>query len=242
MTTTAAVPDVSEADPTLAKTEMSRTDGESRPSHVVIDPTILYFGTPVVLISSLSRKGAGNLMPMSSAFWLGHTGVLGIGTRSQTCQNLLETDECVLNLPSAGLVSHVNRLALTTGRDPVPEGKAEVGYEYVGDKFAHAGLTRVASDLVAPPRVAECPVNLEARVVDRYPLDKDDPEQAGGSIAFEVAVVRVHVHPVIRMAGTAHRIDPDAWRPLIMSFQHFYTLGRRLDPSRLATIDEEWYR
>lgn len=38
------------------------------------------------------------------------------------------------------------------------------------------------------------------------------------------------------------RIDPDAWRPLIMSFQHYYGLGGRLHPSRLASIDEEWYR
>jgi hypothetical protein len=52
----------------------------------------------------------------------------------------------------------------------------------------------------------------------------------------------VHVHPGIRLPGTGNRIDPDAWRPLIMSFQHFYGLGDRLHPSRLATIDEEWYR
>jgi hypothetical protein len=52
----------------------------------------------------------------------------------------------------------------------------------------------------------------------------------------------VHVHPDIRLPGTENRIDPDAWRPLIMSFQHFYGLGDRLHPSKLATIDEEWYR
>ena len=44
------------------------------------------------------------------------------------------------------------------------------------------------------------------------------------------------------MPGTGHRIDPDRWRPLIMSFQHFYGLGDRLHPSRLASIDEELYR
>ena len=61
-------------------------------------------------------------------------------------------------------------------------------------------------------------------------------------VAVEVAVARVHVHPGIRLPGTENRIDPDAWRPLIMSFQHYYGLGDRLHPSRLATIDEEWYR
>jgi hypothetical protein len=38
------------------------------------------------------------------------------------------------------------------------------------------------------------------------------------------------------------RIDPDAWRPLIMSFQRFYGLGGEVHPSRLAGIDEEAYR
>lgn len=44
------------------------------------------------------------------------------------------------------------------------------------------------------------------------------------------------------LPGTAHRIDPDRWRPLIMSFQQFYGLGPRLHASRLGEIDEEWYR
>ena len=80
--------------------ELERTQELVR-THDVIDPAILYFGTPVVLLSTVSAEGAVNLMPMSSAFWLGHTGVLGMGTRSQTYRNLADTGECVLNLPSA---------------------------------------------------------------------------------------------------------------------------------------------
>jgi flavin reductase (DIM6/NTAB) family NADH-FMN oxidoreductase RutF len=205
-------------------------------THDVIDPAILYFGTPVVLLSTVSAAGAVNLMPMSSVFWLGHTGVLGLGMRSQTYRNLMDTGECVLNLPSAALVSEVNSLALTTGRNPVPAAKAEAGYRYEPDKFRRAGLTPVPADTVRPPRAAECPVNLEARVVGSHQL------REGGAATVEVAITRVHVHQDIRLPGTANRIDPDAWRPLIMSFQHFYGLGGRLHPSRLATIDEEWYR
>ena len=209
-------------------------------THDVIDPAILYFGTPVVLLSTVSTAGAVNLMPMSSAFWLGHTGVLGMGTKSQTYRNLADTGECVLNLSSAGLVAQVNSLALTTGRDPVPPRKAAAGYRYEPDKFGRAGLTPVPADTVQPPRVAECPVNLEARVTRIHELEKD--EATPGPVAVEVAVSRVHVHPDIRLAGTENRIDPDTWRPLIMSFQHYYGLGGRLHPSKLATIDEEWYR
>ena len=218
---------------------MTQTQEIAR-THDVIDPAILYFGTPVVLLSTVSAAGAVNLMPMSSAFWLGHTGVLGMGTRSQTYRNLADTGECVLNLPSAALVGEVNRLALTTGRDPVPPRKAAAGYRYEPDKFRRAGLTPVQADTVQPPRVAECPVNLEARVTRVHGLGED--EATASRAAVEVAISRVHVHPDIRLAGTENRIDPDAWRPLIMSFQHFYGLAGRLHPSKLAGIDEEWYR
>jgi flavin reductase (DIM6/NTAB) family NADH-FMN oxidoreductase RutF len=209
-------------------------------THTVISPSILYFGTPVALIGTADTDGNPNLMPMSSVFFLGQTAVLGLGRRSQTVRNLRETGECVINLPSSNLVSQVNALALTTGRNPVPDHKAEVGYEYVADKFARARLTPVASDLVASPRVLECPVALEARVVDVHDLAKHETDSR--VIACEVSVLRVHVHESIRMAGHPNRIDPDRWRPLIMSFQRFYGLTAEIHPSRLATIDEEWYR
>lgn len=41
--------------------------------HAVIDPAILYFGTPVVLVSSANADGSLNLAPMSSAWWLGRS-------------------------------------------------------------------------------------------------------------------------------------------------------------------------
>ena len=93
--------------------------------HLVSEPAILYFGTPVVLISTLNEDGSANLAPMSSVFWLGWRGVLGLAAPSQTTQNLIRAGECVLNLPSVDLVGAVNRLALTTGSDPVPPGKQQ---------------------------------------------------------------------------------------------------------------------
>jgi flavin reductase (DIM6/NTAB) family NADH-FMN oxidoreductase RutF len=212
------------------------------PDHVVIDPAILYFGTPVVLVSSADAAGAPNLAPISSIFWLGHTAVIGIAARSQTAANLRSTGECVLNLPSTSEVDAVDRLALTTGRFPVPPRKAAVGYRHEADKFGVAGLTARPSETVGAPRVAECPVNLEGRVQAMHGLELADPERAGGVLAVEVAITRVHVHPSIRSRTGEHRIDPELWRPLIMSFQRFYGLGEEAHPSRLSSIDEEWYR
>jgi flavin reductase (DIM6/NTAB) family NADH-FMN oxidoreductase RutF len=210
--------------------------------HRVIDPAILYFGTPVVLVSSLNEDGSSNLAPMSSAWWLGSRCMLGFGARSKTPQNILRTGECVLNLPSANLAFMVDRLALTTASNPVPEFKEKRGYRHEADKFGRSGFSAVPSDLVQPPRALECPVHLEATLRHAHPIGAESEEWKGRLIALEVQIERVHIDENIQMEGEANRIDPDKWRPLIMSFQHFYGLGPRLQGSRLATIPEEAYR
>ena len=210
--------------------------------HHAIDPAILYFGTPVVLVSSTNPDGSANLAPMSSAWWLGRSCMLGFGARSHTPANIQRTGECVLNLPSVDQVAAVNRLARTTGSDPVPEWKAQNGYRHVRDKFGVAGLTSLESELVAAPRVAECPIHLEAVLESVHPLAVRDAERRGRSLALELRVVRVHVAESVRLPGHANRIDPDRWRPLIMSFQQFYGLGGRVHDSTLARIPEAAYR
>src|SRR5262247_435924 len=122
--------------------------------HTVVDPAILYFGTPVVLISSLNLDGSANLAPMSSAWWLGKSCMLGFGARSHTPANIQRTGECVLNLPSVEQVAAVNRLARTTGSNPVPPHKVAMGYRHERNKFGIAGLTPMTAELVRPPRVA----------------------------------------------------------------------------------------
>lgn len=211
--------------------------------HVTSEPAILYFGTPVVIISSLNDDGSANLAPMSSAFWLGWRCMLGLGAASQTARNLQRTRECVLNLPSQHEVGHVDRLALTTGANPVPRVKAARGYRHVHDKFAVAGLTPLASQTVAPPRVRECPVQLEAVVEAVHGVADEDELLRGHVLSFEVRIQRVHLHPSVLMDGEPNRVDPDKWRPLIMSFQKFYGLApQQLHDSALASIREAMYR
>jgi flavin reductase (DIM6/NTAB) family NADH-FMN oxidoreductase RutF len=211
--------------------------------HVTSEPAILYFGTPVVLISTVNEDGSANLAPMSSAFWLGWRCMLGLATASQTAQNLVRTRECVLNLPSVQMVSAVNRLALTTGANPVPKYKAARGYRHVSDKFGVAGLTPISSESVSAVRVQECPVQMEAVLVATHKVGEEDERVRGGIVSFEVRVQRVHVEESILMPGETSRIDPDKWRPLIMSFQKFYGLeAQQAHESRLATISEAVYR
>jgi hypothetical protein len=60
---------------------------------------------------------------------------------------------------------------------------------------------------------------------------------------FEVRIQRVHVRQDLLMEGQKNHIDPDKWRPLIMSFQQFYGLAPgKLHPSTLGLVPEESYR
>lgn len=211
--------------------------------HSAIEPAILYFGTPVVVIGTQNEDGTANLAPMSSVFWLGWRCVLGLAAASKTAHNLQRTRECVLNLPSAGQVDGVNRLALTTGADPVPEAKAARGYRHVKDKFGVAGWHAQAAETVDAPRVQQCPVQLEAVVEAVHGIAEDDDILRGRILTFEVRIKRVHVEQGLLLEGVENRIDPDKWRPLIMSFQKFYSLeAEQLHPSTLSKIPEPMYR
>ena len=210
--------------------------------HVRSKSHLLYFGTPVVLISTQNEDGTANIAPMSSAWWLGWRCMLGLGSTSKTTQNMLRTGECVLNLPSQEQVAAVDALSRTTGTRPVPAGKLAKGYRFVRDKFATAGLTPIDSELVNAPRIQECPVQMEATLMSSRQLAADDPSYGGFALALEVSVERLHLDESILLNGNHDKVNPDAWRPLMMSFAQYYGLadGRR-HPSDLAEIPERRY-
>lgn len=196
----------------------------------VVDPPALYFGTPVVLVSTLNEDDSVNLAPMSSAWWLGTSAMLGFAPGSQTNLNLRRAGECVLNLPSSDQVDAVDGLAPYTAASRIPRHKLARGYTTRRDKFEAGGLHPLASELVTPPRVAECPVQLEARVRREHPfgLWGDDV------VAFEVEIVRVHVAEHLMVDGSDRYIDPERWDPLIMKFCQFYGRGRNVRESWLG--------
>src|SRR4051794_14451905 len=196
--------------------------------HRVANLKVHYYGTPVVLVSSTNPDGTTNLAPMSSAWWLGQNAMLGLGAASRTTHNLLRTGEAVLNLAPADLVDHVDRLALLTGSPELSPHKRETGYRYEPRKFEAAGLEPAPSELVAPHRVAECPIQLDGRVSGHHPID-----HSASAYAIHVEVLRAHVDDAVRLPGTAY-VDPQAWDPLIMKFCDFFGAGAPLTPSRLA--------
>lgn len=70
--------------------------------------------------------------------------------------NLRHSDECVISYLTDDLLD-----ASTIAGLPVPRGISEIDV---------AGLTPLASTMVNPPGIAECAVNMEARIETSYPL------------------------------------------------------------------------
>ena len=188
--------------------------------HVPIEPTILYFGTPVVLLSTENDDGSANLAPISSAWALGYTIVIGLGADGQTAYNLARRPDIVINVPGPHLWKQIESLAGVTGRFPVPESKP-AGMRYEPDKFGVSGFTSQESVLVNPPRVAECGLQFEARVAPAR-LDV-----TGDFLIVEAQVLKVHADSAVVIAGTNY-VEPAAWSPLIYNFRHYFGLGPEL--------------
>ena len=211
------------------------TPAESARTHRVVRPPILYAGTPVILLSSLNADGSANLAPASSYWALGQMLALGLETDGQTLANLQARPQLTVSFPSPPLWPAVERIADLTGRADIPSAKAG-RYTHHADKFGAAGLTPQASDLVGPPRVAECLLQLEAEV------RRITPGVTGDYAIAEAEVVRVHADR--RIVADGDHIDPLAWQPIVYSFRHYFGIGEPLGarggaPAAAARVDAE---
>lgn len=184
--------------------------------HEVVHPPIHYVGTPVMFLCTENEDGSTNLAPASSYWALGDIAVLGLETSSRTSQNLVARGEITVSFPSPDLVPAIEAIGNTTGVEKVPADK-EGRYTFVKDKFALAHLTPQPSTHVRPPRVLECELQLEGRLLRAT-------SGVGDYLMAEVAVVAVHARPHLIVAGTQH-IDPRRWQPTIYSYRHYFGLG-----------------
>jgi len=82
-------------------------------------------------------------------------------------------------------------------------------------------MTAMKSDLVQPPCIEECRVQMEAELMDVHETIKDLPDRAGATVVLEVKILRVHADDSLRLPEH-HRVDVDKWRPTIMRFQDLY--------------------
>jgi flavin reductase (DIM6/NTAB) family NADH-FMN oxidoreductase RutF len=209
---------------TAGDTEAAHDDAHPMGEHRGIWPSILYFGTPVALVTTTNLDGTPNIGPMSSAWALGYTVVMGWETKAHTLANLERERECVINLPGPELVERVEALAPLTGSNP-PAAHKTGKFRYEPRKFEAAGLTPIAAETVKPPRIAECPLQLEAKVTAIHePATRPDGEYFR---IVETHVQRVHALERIVKPGTNH-IDTQHWSPMLYVFRHYFGTGPEL--------------
>lgn len=139
---------------------------------------------PVLLLGT-AREGRTNLMPLSWHCMLEFEPPLVgcvVSAANFSFVALEETDECVLNVPTAELAEKLVACGNSTGREL--------------DKLGRFGLTAVPSLQVAVPRVEECYANLECQVVDR--------QLVGSYNFFVLEVLKAWRDPAVSAPRTLH--------------------------------------
>ena len=161
---------------------------------------------PIGWISSVAADGTVNLAPYSffNAFNY-RPPIIGFASVNEkdSLANARATGEFVWNLATRAQAEAMSATSAMAG--------AEV------DEFALAGLTKLPSTLVAPPRVAGSPVHMECRVSQIVRLTAADGTPAPSWMVFG-EVVGVHIdealldegvyqtgraRPIMRGGGTA---------------------------------------
>jgi len=177
-------------------------------------PTMFYYGFPVVLLTTTDKDGNADVTPISSTFTLGANAVIALVKLNKAYHNVMEVPEVVFNLPTAAMWEKVEAIAPYTAQNPVPPQKMGK-YTYTDDKFSIVGFTQLPSEKVRPPRIAECPIQAEAKV--KNVNDRD------AYVLVELEFVQVHAEDHLVMEG--NKINPLEWEPLIYNFKHYYGLG-----------------
>ncbi|WP_158413382.1 flavin reductase family protein [Klebsiella michiganensis] len=191
----------------------------------LIDFKSLYFGSPVAIISSLNPDGTTNLSPVSSWWILDKSIVFGIGTSGKCYENMTQCSDMVLNIPDMTLWRNVEAIAATTGKENIPLFKKKMGYRFEVDKFSCSGLTEISSLTVSPGRVKECPIQIEAKVVNRMFIGNEQKE----IISMEANILNVHIfEKILSMNNNDITLNINKWNPLYYVFRNYFSLGTYL--------------
>ena len=139
---------------------------------------------PVVLVSS-SHRGERNIMTMGWHMMLGFSPALFacyIWPGNHSHELVRRSGECVINVPTRGLLDQVVSIGNSSGADI--------------DKFATLGLTAQTAELVLAPLIGECFANFECRLADASQVDRYN--------LFIWEVVKAHVATEPAVPETVH--------------------------------------
>ena len=151
---------------------------------------------PICLASTIDKAGQVNLSPFSYFNLFSMNPPICIfspsrrvrdNTTKHTLENLKEVPECVINIVNYAMVQQVSLSSCEYSKDI--------------NEFTKAGFTQIPSDLVAPPRVAESPIQLECTVAQIIALG----EKAGAGNLVLAEIKRIHISESVLNAN--NKID-----------------------------------
>ena len=112
--------------------------------------------------------------------------------------------EVVANIPSAAIVKQTDFCGIVSGRNL--------------DKFAQTGLSPEPANLVKPPLISECPVNLECIIKNRVNL--------GSHYLFLAEIIQVHVNAdILTESG---RINFTQASPIVYNQGEYWNLKEQI--------------
>ena len=174
-----------------------------------ITPARPIYPSPAALITSVNSSGRANIITLAEVFNISIASpvIIGIALRPATYSHglIVAAREFVVNQPTAALVRAVDQCGSASGRDGI-------------DKFAQFGLTSAPASVVTPPLIAECPVNVECKVIDVRTVGDHD--------LFLGEAVAVHVDADTLDADG--NILTDRLDPLAYVAGEYWSLGKSL--------------
>lgn len=170
-------------------------------------PGNMLYPLPAVMVSVADKEGNANIITIA---WAGtictNPPMVSISVRPSRYSHhiIMETGEFVINLTTKELAYATDYCGVRSGRDV--------------NKWKEMKLTPTKSEKVKAPGIAECPVNIECKVVK---VDK-----LGSHDMFLAEVVAVHVDDQYMDAkGSFHLADAD---PIVYNHGEYYDLGSKL--------------
>ena len=170
---------------------------------------------PIALVTTIDGDGVVNAAPFSFFNVMGAEPAIAVfapadrddGTPKDTAVNLLSNGECVIHLCDEAVAAKMVECAR-----PFPPGVSEV---------PRAGFTLAPSERVRPPRLVECPVALECRVLDVL--------KYGENRLVVVEILLAHVRD-----GVA---DPVTWK---VDYAQYAPIGRLNSPDGYARTKDRF--
>lgn len=177
---------------------------------------------PIGWISTVDVNGKNNLAPFSYFNAVGEdpphvmfSTVRGNDTNKDTLNNVLATQQFVVNLVTEELVEKMNKTAEAVAPDV--------------DEFEMANLTPIASLKVKPMRVKESPVVFECQLVHHYFLED---HKNGGACVLIGRVVMMHFDESVLLDD--FKINMEAYKPVArLAGSNYAKIGEVFSVKRL---------